>query len=275
MTPTFADLAKAQYILLTTFTKDGRPKPTPIWAAADGDRLLVITEEKSWKVKRIRNTPRVTLAICAMRGRPTSEAVEGTAAILDKSQTGAVYDAIGKRYGIVGKVFNFFSKLRGGMENNVGLELRVAPEADRQATDGTVLIPIPDRDFDPTEVAVSWRVLTRNGHRVVFATESGAARGRPTTSWSPAAGWTSGLRYRCWALSRWSGWRCGPTRTAATHTATCCDQPSFSIRSAGLRPPSTTSTRCCCPAAIAPAECAATSTATYCSGWWWTPSRVG
>ncbi|UXA04865.1 type 1 glutamine amidotransferase domain-containing protein [Mycobacterium sp. SMC-2] len=39
---------------------------------------------------------------------------------------------------------------------------------------GTVLIPIPDVDFDPTEVAVSWRVLTRDGHRVVFATESGA-----------------------------------------------------------------------------------------------------
>ncbi|CAM4441583.1 PPOX class probable F420-dependent enzyme, family [Mycobacterium basiliense] len=127
MTPTFAELAKAQYILLTTFTKDGRPKPVPIWAAADGDRLLVITEAKSWKVKRIRNTPRVTLATCDMRGRPKSAAVEGTAAILDKSQTGAVYDAIGKRYGIVGKVFNFVSKLRGGMENNVGLELKVAP----------------------------------------------------------------------------------------------------------------------------------------------------
>jgi hypothetical protein len=127
VTPTFADLAKSQYILLTTFTKDGKPKPVPIWAAADGDRLLVITEEDSWKVKRIRNTPRVTLATCTMRGRPTSEAVEGTAAILDKSQTGAVYDAIGSRYGIVGKVFNFFSKRRGGMENNVGLELRVGP----------------------------------------------------------------------------------------------------------------------------------------------------
>lgn len=125
MTPTFADLAKAQYILLTTFTKDGRPKPTPIWAALDQDRLLVITQEKSWKVKRIRNTPRVTLATCTMNGRPTSEAAEGTAVILDKSQTGAVYDAIGQRYGIVGKVFNLFSKLRGGMENNVGLELKV------------------------------------------------------------------------------------------------------------------------------------------------------
>lgn len=37
----------------------------------------------------------------------------------------------------------------------------------------TVLIPIPDIDFDPTEVAVSWHVLTGKGHRVVFATESG------------------------------------------------------------------------------------------------------
>jgi PPOX class probable F420-dependent enzyme len=125
VTPTFADLAKSQYILLTTFTKDGRPKPTPIWTAVDGDRLLVITEAKSWKVKRIRNTPRVTLATCTMRGRPTSEAVEGTAAILDQSETAAVYDAIGKRYGVMGKVFNFFSKLRGGMQNNVGLELKV------------------------------------------------------------------------------------------------------------------------------------------------------
>ncbi len=131
MTPTLADLAKAQYILLTTFTKEGKPKPTPVWAALDrerGDRLLVISEGKAWKVKRIRNTARVTLATCTLRGRPTSEAVEGTAAILDKSQNKAVYEAIGKRYGIVGKVFNFVSQLRGGMENDVGLELRVAQD---------------------------------------------------------------------------------------------------------------------------------------------------
>jgi PPOX class probable F420-dependent enzyme len=126
VTPTFADVAKAQYVLLTTFTKDGRAKPTPIWAAPDGDRLLVITQEKSWKVKRIRNTPRVTLAVCDMGGHPKSEPVEATATILDKSQTGAVYDAIGNEYGIVGKVFNLFSKLRGGMANNVGVELRPA-----------------------------------------------------------------------------------------------------------------------------------------------------
>jgi uncharacterized protein len=122
--PTFADVATARYVLLTTFTKDGRPKPTPVWAAADGDRLLVISEEKSWKVKRIRNTSRVTLAVCDIRGRPKSEGIEATAKILDKSQTGAVYDAIGQRYGLIGRVFNIFSKMRGGMQTNVGLELR-------------------------------------------------------------------------------------------------------------------------------------------------------
>ncbi len=126
MSPSFQDVAKAQYVLLTTFTKDGRPKPTPIWAADDGDRLLMITQAKSWKVKRIRNTPRVTLAICDMGGHPKSEAIEATASIMDASQTGRVYDAIGREYGIVGKVFNVFSKLRGGMKNNVGLEVRPA-----------------------------------------------------------------------------------------------------------------------------------------------------
>lgn len=37
----------------------------------------------------------------------------------------------------------------------------------------TVLMPIPACDFDPTEVAVSWQVLTAAGHAVVFATPSG------------------------------------------------------------------------------------------------------
>ena len=126
MATTFADVINAKYVSLTTFTKDGRPKPTAIWAAPDGDGLIVITQASSWKVKRIRNTPRVTIATCDMRGNVKSEAVEATAAILDKSQLGNVYDGIGKRYGLLGKAFNFFSKLRGGMENNVALELRAA-----------------------------------------------------------------------------------------------------------------------------------------------------
>src|SRR6202046_1226060 len=36
-----------------------------------------------------------------------------------------------------------------------------------------VLVPLPDRDFDVTEVAVPWKLLTEAGHDVVFATEKG------------------------------------------------------------------------------------------------------
>jgi putative intracellular protease/amidase len=37
----------------------------------------------------------------------------------------------------------------------------------------TVLMPLPACDFDPTEVAVSWQVLSDAGHEVRFATPSG------------------------------------------------------------------------------------------------------
>jgi len=35
-------------------------------------------------------------------------------------------------------------------------------------------MPLPDRDFDVTEVAVPWKLLREAGHEVVFATEEGA-----------------------------------------------------------------------------------------------------
>jgi putative intracellular protease/amidase len=42
----------------------------------------------------------------------------------------------------------------------------------------TVLMPLPESDFDPTEAAVSWMMLGRSGHRVQFATPTGrVARG--------------------------------------------------------------------------------------------------
>ena len=37
-----------------------------------------------------------------------------------------------------------------------------------------ILFPLPDRDFDVTEVAVPWKLLRRAGHEVIFATEAGS-----------------------------------------------------------------------------------------------------
>jgi putative intracellular protease/amidase len=41
------------------------------------------------------------------------------------------------------------------------------------ALNKTVIIPLPRRDFDPSEAAVSWQLLRGAGHRVVFATPDG------------------------------------------------------------------------------------------------------
>ena len=203
---TFADLAEApaQYILLTTFTKDGRPKPTPIWAAPDGDRLLVITRGKVVEGQADPQHPAGDAGRLRHAWRPKSEAVEATAAILDKSQTGAVYDAIGKRYGIIGQDIQPLQQAarRHEEQRRPRTESRSNP-----ALMSTVLIPIPDRDFDPTEVAVSWQRPYRQRPSGDLCYPKWHDPVWPTTSWSPAAAWTSGLHYRCSALSRSSGWR--------------------------------------------------------------------
>lgn len=43
----------------------------------------------------------------------------------------------------------------------------------RSANPKTVLMPLPDWGFDPTEAAVSWKTLSDLGHKVVFATPTG------------------------------------------------------------------------------------------------------
>lgn len=37
-----------------------------------------------------------------------------------------------------------------------------------------ILIPLPDHDFDVTEVAVPWKLFSKNGYEVIFASENGS-----------------------------------------------------------------------------------------------------
>jgi len=39
----------------------------------------------------------------------------------------------------------------------------------------TIVIPLPHYDFDPTEVAIPWKILTENGVHVLFSTPDGKA----------------------------------------------------------------------------------------------------
>jgi PPOX class probable F420-dependent enzyme len=125
---TFDDVARSKYLLLTTFTRDGRPKPTAVWGVVDGDRLLIITDAGSWKTKRINNTPRVTIQRSSALGRPRGEPVEAVARNLPESQTRRVYNLITRRYWYHAWWWIPHTIIRGGVDSlHSAIEVRRAP----------------------------------------------------------------------------------------------------------------------------------------------------
>ena len=94
-------LGRSSYVLLTTFRRDGRFVPTPVWVAPSGDgRLVLVTEDTAGKVKRVRREPRVLLAPCSARGKPSGRPVEATAELLPEAEVAAVERALAGKYGL-------------------------------------------------------------------------------------------------------------------------------------------------------------------------------
>ncbi|MEV0783847.1 PPOX class F420-dependent oxidoreductase [Streptomyces sp. NPDC050423] len=94
------EFARSEYVSLTTYRKNGTPVATPVWAAVEGDELLIWTKADSWKVKRLRNDSRVLVTVCDARGRIAQGApsAEGTGRLLDAEGTSAVRRAISRKY---------------------------------------------------------------------------------------------------------------------------------------------------------------------------------
>lgn len=90
----------AKYVSLTSFRKDGTGIATPVWLAADGGELFIVSDADAWKVKRIRRNGNVTLAVCDLRGRVAPDALQakGTAVVLDDSGTTRARAAIARKY---------------------------------------------------------------------------------------------------------------------------------------------------------------------------------
>ena len=126
----FGEAGTAKYVALTTFRKDGTPVSTPLWAALDGDRLVMWTRTESWKVKRIRRNPEVIVQACDARGKVlTGEPVSGRAEILDAAGTGRARGLIIAKYGVAGRITVLGSTLRRGKGGTIGLSISLASPA--------------------------------------------------------------------------------------------------------------------------------------------------
>jgi PPOX class probable F420-dependent enzyme len=119
-------LGAEKYILLTTFRKDGRAVPTPVWAVRDGDALWVWSAADAGKVKRIRRSGDVTVAPCDVRGRPHGEAVAAHATLCDAAGTRRVRELIKQKYRMIGRLSLLGSRLRRGESGTVGIRVALA-----------------------------------------------------------------------------------------------------------------------------------------------------
>ena len=104
---------REKYVSLVTFRRDGTAVATPVWFAAMGDEFGVITETNVGKVKRIRNNPQVTVQVCDMSGKVSSDApvLSATARLVTGENAVRVRKAVGKKYGPVYVAFSVYWQL--------------------------------------------------------------------------------------------------------------------------------------------------------------------
>lgn len=107
-----AEFVGQKYLNLATYRKNGTAVHTPLWFAEEGGQLYVYSLANAGKVKRIRNNSRVKIAPCDVRGKVKGEWVEAEARILDQAAAGHGHKLLTRKYGLLKRVGDFFSKLR-------------------------------------------------------------------------------------------------------------------------------------------------------------------
>lgn len=110
---TFAGLREHQYMLLTTFRRNGAGVATPVWFAAGEGRLYVFTIATAGKLKRIRHTPHVLVAPCSRSGTPLGPALSGQARILAPGAEHAAVSAFRHKYGLLKRMFDLAQRMSG------------------------------------------------------------------------------------------------------------------------------------------------------------------
>jgi uncharacterized protein len=87
-----------KYISLATHRRNGTAVRTPIWFAESDGKLVFMTRNDSWKYKRIRNNPQVSVAPCNMKGKINGPDFAGTARALPPDQWQRAKQAINHKY---------------------------------------------------------------------------------------------------------------------------------------------------------------------------------
>lgn len=122
---------RGKYVSLTSFKRDGTGVATPVWFVAEDGRLLVQTGGESFKVRRIRRNPHVTVAPCSASGRTHGPAVSATAEILPAADLERVRSLVGRKYRIdrivILPIYWAVQRLRGRRTSGSEVALSITP----------------------------------------------------------------------------------------------------------------------------------------------------
>jgi len=107
-------LAAEKFVSMTTFKRSGEAVATTLWIAHNEDYLFVWTPAESWKVKRVRNNPRVTLTPCGRFGklRKGASPVDGIADVItDPATVHRCAGVIARKYGLQYRLVTLVERL--------------------------------------------------------------------------------------------------------------------------------------------------------------------
>jgi PPOX class probable F420-dependent enzyme len=108
-----SQLSEVKYINIETYRKNGLGVRTPIWFIIHQGLIYFRSDEKSGKVKRLRNNPHVKIAPCDIRGNVKGEWFDGKIYFANSAETSIAYSMINKKYGMKTTLIRIFNKFRG------------------------------------------------------------------------------------------------------------------------------------------------------------------
>jgi PPOX class probable F420-dependent enzyme len=101
-----------KYLNLESYRRSGQPVRTPLWFVEMDGLLYVRTPDDAWKVKRIRHTPRVRIAVCDMRGSLKGDWIDATARIAGGEEAERANRLLARKYGILKQLIDWGTWLR-------------------------------------------------------------------------------------------------------------------------------------------------------------------
>ena len=112
-----------KYLNLESYRRNRVGVRTPIWFARNGERLYAYSWERSGKVKRIRNSPRVRIVPCSARGDPRGEWIEARARIAGPEEEKLGLALLDRKYGWQKRIVGLFSRLQRHRPAVIAIEL--------------------------------------------------------------------------------------------------------------------------------------------------------